>query len=412
MAMRLLYIHERIGALGGAEVNILLTARAMLRMGHSIGLAYGSHGEPASDHPEWRDVFPERIALGDSDSTGAGEIDRALEQFHPDVVVLNKFSNPRVLGALAASGYPVIRMVHDHDLYCMRSYKYHYFSRKICTRAASPFCIFPCGASIGRSPGTGFPLRWIRYGAKRREIEINKKFDRMVVATEYMKEELLRNGFAEDRIEIHAPVPRPTQSPGDPSFGARNLIVFSGQIIRGKGVDVLLESLARVKSKFECVIIGDGRQRPDCERLSRRLGLQDRVRFTGFIAQDQIAGHYRDASLAVMSSVWPEPFGAAGLEAMRCGLPVVAFDAGGIREWLIDGENGFLVPWMDRDAFAASIDKLLADKELARRLGQNGRRFADERFNFDAYVGSLESLFARTARNSAAEADKKEASII
>jgi glycosyltransferase involved in cell wall biosynthesis len=152
-----------------------------------------------------------------------------------------------------------------------------------------------------------------------------------------------------------------------------------------------------VKSPFECVIIGDGRQRPECERLCASLGLSDRVRFTGYVPQTEIAGYYRDASLAVMSSLWPEPFGAAGLEAMRCGLPVVAFDAGGIREWLLDGENGFLVPWMDRDAFARRVDDLLLDKELARRLGLNGRRLVDERFNFDAYIGSLEKLFARSA---------------
>ena len=119
---------------------------------------------------------------------------------------------------------------------------------------------------------------------------------------------------------------------------------------------MLLESLARVVSPFECVILGDGSQRAECERISRRLGLDGRVHFKGFVPQAQIAGYYRDASLAVMSSLWPEPFGAAGLEAMRCGLPVVAFDAGGIREWLLDGVNGFLVPWMDRDAFARKVD--------------------------------------------------------
>ena len=160
---------------------------------------------------------------------------------------------------------------------------------------------------------------------------------------------------------------------------------------------VLLESLARVTAPFECVILGDGSQRAECERLSRRLGLDGRVRFAGFVPQAEIAGFYRDASLAVMSSVWPEPFGAAGLEAMRRGLPVVAFDAGGIREWLLDGVNGFLVPWMDRDAFAGKVDALLLDKALARRLGQCGRQLADERFNLDAYIDGLEGLLGRAA---------------
>jgi glycosyltransferase involved in cell wall biosynthesis len=397
--MRLLFVHERIGALGGAEANILLTAGELRRRGHCVGLAHGGADGGESD---WRDVFTDRIPLGKV--AAADALDQALTQFQPDAVYLHKFSDPDVLRALATCGRPVIRMVHDHDLYCMRSYKYHYFSRRICTRPASPYCILPCGASLGR--GTGFPLRWVSYRAKLREIAANKRFHRLVVATDYMRNELLRNGFAVDQIEIHAPVPRSAESPEAPSFSGRNLIVFAGQIIRGKGVDVLLESLARVRSPFECVILGDGSQRAECERISRRLGLDGRVHFEGFVPQARIRDFYRDASLAVMSSLWPEPFGAAGLEAMRCGLPVVAFDAGGISEWLLDGVNGFLSPWMDRDDFAGKVDALLLDKALARRLGQSGRELADERFNFDAYVGGLEDLFSRaTAQTAAAHAE-------
>jgi glycosyltransferase involved in cell wall biosynthesis len=391
--MRLLFVHERIGALGGAEVNILLTAQELLRRGHSVGIAHG--GRAGIDDAEWRDTFPYRMAL--DESAGAGAMGQALAQFAPDVVYLNKFSEPKVLSALAACRLPVIRMVHDHDLYCMRSYKYHYLSRRICKRAASLYCMFPCGANLARGRKGGFPLRWVSYFAKRREIAANKKFHRMVVASDYMRDELLRNGFARDRIEVHASVPRPTPFVEAPSFSRRNLIVYSGQVIRGKGVDVLLESLALVKSPFECVILGDGNQRAECERLCSRLGLDGRVHFAGFVPQARVAEFYRDASLAVMSSVWPEPFGAAGLEAMRCGLPVVAFDAGAIREWLVDGVTGFLVPWMDRDAFAAKVDALLQDKALARRLGERGRQLADERFNFDSYINGLEGLFARTA---------------
>jgi glycosyltransferase involved in cell wall biosynthesis len=394
--MRLLYVHERIGAQGGAEVNILLTARELIRRGHTVALAHG--GSEGSD-AEWNNLFVERTSMGTP--ARAEALDQALTQFQPDVVYLNKFSDPEVLGTLERCGRPVIRVVHDHDLYCMRSYKYHYFSRRICTRSASPYCVFPCGASLGRATGTGFPVRWVSYGAKLREIAINKKFYRMLVATDYMRDELLRNGFAFDRIEIHPPVPHPTRSLETPSFSGRNLIVYAGQIIRGKGVDVLLESLARVTSPFECMILGDGSHRATCERLSKKLGLDGRVHFKGHVQQSRVVDFYRDASLAVMSSVWPEPFGATGMEAMRCGLPVVAFDAGGIREWLLEGVNGFLVPWMDRDAFAKKVDTLLLDKELGRRMGQSGREMVDERFNFEAYIDRLEGLFSRAAGQTA-----------
>ena len=83
----------------------------------------------------------------------------------------------------------------------------------------------------------------------------------------------------------------------------------------GDGVlDVLLEALARVKTKFECVILGDGNHKPFCEDLSRRLGLADRVHFKGFIPQEELKGYYRECSVVALSSVWPEPIATIGLD--------------------------------------------------------------------------------------------------
>src|SRR5689334_21576515 len=96
-----------------------------------------------------------------------------------------------------------------------------------------------------------------------------------------------------------------------------------------------------------------------------------------------------------MSSVWPEPFGMLGLEAMRYGLPVVGFDTGGIKEWVVDGRNGFLVPWMDRTAYAARVEELLGDKTLARQMGETGRLLVSEHYDFSRTITRLEDLFAR-----------------
>jgi glycosyltransferase involved in cell wall biosynthesis len=300
-----------------------------------------------------------------------------------------------VIETLLESGVPLVRMVHDHDIYCMRSYKYDYFTRKICTRSVGPHCVFPCLASVARDRDGGFPLKWVSYSDKKREVALNRRFNRMNVVTTYMRDELLKNGFDPGRIEIHAPVPRM----GDPnlrsSFSDRNLILYAGQIIRGKGVDVLLESLALLKSNFECVILGDGNHRAHCEALSRKLGLEARVTFKGFVPQEELKAYYRECSVVALSSLWPEPIATIGLEVMRYALPVVAFDAGGIRDWLLDGHNGYLVPWMDRQKYASRLDQLLADKPLARQLGENGLRLVSERYDFDQYIVDLETMFER-----------------
>jgi len=143
------------------------------------------------------------------------------------------------------------------------------------------------------------------------------------------------------------------------------------------------------------VILGDGNHRPFCEQLSRKLGLAARVHFQGYVPAEEVKNYFRECSLVVMSSVWPEPLGMAGIEAMRYGLPVVAFDAGGIKEWLLDGHNGYLVPWMDRATYAARVEELLRNKTVARQMGERGLQLVSEHYDFSKYITGLEDLFAR-----------------
>jgi glycosyltransferase involved in cell wall biosynthesis len=389
--MRILFVHERFGAMAGAEVNAFLTAAELKSRGHVLGII---HGTPTGkSEAAWREIFAGSFALPQRD--GASAVAAALQHFCPDVLYVHKMADLEVIQALVASGKPLVRMVHDHDIYCMRSYKYNPLTRNICTRPASLYCVFPCGAPLMRNRNGGLPVKWMSYLDKRKEIRLNRQCHRMVVATDYMKQELLRNGFDSQRIEIHAPVPRTSESALQSSFSERNLIIYAGQVIRGKGVDVLLQSLALVRVPFECVILGEGSHRPRCERLARELKLAGRVQFKGYVPPAELQAFYSEASVAVMSSVWPEPFGAVGLEAMRYGLPVVAFDAGGIREWLVDGQNGFLVPRMDRVAFGARVEQLLRDKALAREMGARGRQCVREKFKFDEYISGLEQMFVR-----------------
>lgn len=391
--MKILFIHDRLGAQAGAEANLFQTAIALKGLGHELAIAHGS--ETGKEESNWRDVFAECFKLRPGSSVR--DYGEALATFAPDMVYLHNSPDPALVTCLAEASTPVVRMVHDHKLFCLRGCKYTPWNRRPCERALGPYCVFPCGGVIARSSGARRSFDWISYKRKQRELNDHKKFERLIVASHYMKTELLRNGVEASRIEVHPPVPPPVEEAVTPSFGPVNRLVYAGQIVRGKGVDVLLRALAQVETPFECIILGEGHHRAACEALSRRLKLTDRVQFRGYVPQSELTSIYASASLAVISSVWAEPFGATGLEAMRCGLPVVAFDAGGISDWLQDGKNGFLVPWKDHKSFAKCVDILLKDKALARRLGARGQITADEQYNFRRYVDGLESLFVDIA---------------
>jgi glycosyltransferase involved in cell wall biosynthesis len=387
--MRLLFVHQNFGAFGGAETNIQITADELMQRGHLVALMHTTETDRSTE--SWERTFSTRFRLPANRRPEA--VASALDSFLPDIIYLHALPDVDVIETLLASSVPVIRMVHDHSLYCLRSYKYNPLTRAICHRAASLYCAFPCMAPVARNRNGAFPLRLAGFAAHRKELELSKRCARFIVYSEYSKAELVNNGFDPDKVHIHVPMRCGSNSPTS-SFSAQNLIVFAGQIIRGKGVDLLLKALAKLSVPFECLILGDGNHRPYCQRLCTRLNLADRVQFRGFVPADELQKSYVDASVFVVPSVWPEPFGMVGPEAMRYGLPVVAFDAGGIREWLIDGENGFLAPWKDTRAFALHIEKLLRNKDLARQLGRNGRERVNRVYSASGQVDTLEQIFS------------------
>jgi glycosyltransferase involved in cell wall biosynthesis len=98
----------------------------------------------------------------------------------------------------------------------------------------------------------------------------------------------------------------------------------------------------------------------------------------------------RRASVVAIPSRWPEPFGLVGLEAAAAGVPVVAFDVGGISSWLSDGVNGLLVaPGGGASAFGASLARVLSDDSLRERLAR-GAIAAAKQFSRDAHLQALE----------------------
>jgi glycosyltransferase involved in cell wall biosynthesis len=391
--MKLLFVHQHLGAFGGAESNILLSATELGQRGHQLSLLHES--ATGKNEAAWRQAFPQCFQFPAAHQQQS--LSQLLSQLQPDLIYLHKLEDLDAMERLIDSGFPTVRMVHDHDMYCMRSYKYNYFTRQICTRAASLYCIFPCLGCVTRNRQGRLPLKWASYRARRREIRLNQRCSRLVAYSEYARQELVRNGFAPDKIQICVPIRCPQENQLS-SLSSRNLILYAGQIIRGKGVDLLLRALSQVRVPFECFILGDGSHRAHCEQLSARLGLNDRVRFLGFVPQEELKQYYLQASVFTISSVWPEPFGMVGPEAMRFGVPVVGFNAGGIGEWLLDGENGFLVPWKNCSLFAQRIEELLTDKELAARFGRAGRERVYRQYESSQQVLELEKLFQRVLR--------------
>src|SRR6266566_211016 len=159
--MRVLFVHDLFGALAGAEANVLTTAMELKRRGHAVGILHGpGTGRAEAD---WEETFRDRFPLASEDNSFA--VRAALESFHPDLVYVHQMADHPALAALTSAGLPLVRMVHDHDL-C---------TRRIGT-PSSPNGLFQREAFFVRNRKGGFPLNWLSYAARKKEIQLNRQF--------------------------------------------------------------------------------------------------------------------------------------------------------------------------------------------------------------------------------------------
>jgi N-acetyl-alpha-D-glucosaminyl L-malate synthase BshA len=191
-------------------------------------------------------------------------------------------------------------------------------------------------------------------------------------------------------------------SPGAPPSGApvpMPTIVHSSNFRPLKRVDDVLAVFERLRRGRRCrlALLGDGPERPRIEAEVRARGLGDDVEFLG--EQRDVVATLRRAQLFILPSE-TESFGLAALEALACGVPVVASRAGGLPEVVRDGEDGFLLPVGDVDAMAAKAASILDDGALQRRLSATARAGAVSRFSRAPMVTRYEKYYERVLTGS------------
>jgi len=373
--MRVLHVHQRASYFGGVE-QIL----------HDTAVGLSSNGWPQA--LMYLDSDPDPDFL--SPFTDSDKSDSIIERFRPDVALVHKSEDLTQITSVAGS-MPTVRMVHDHDLVCLRRHKYFPLDGQICEHAAGLACYRNlCCVQRPSSPGV-FPIVLRSLRSQRKTMAASRGMRRFIVGSRWMRGQLEKNDYPGDCIDVIHPVPRDLNSVRALPSASAPEILFVGQVIRGKGVDLLLRALGRVRYPWHATIVGVGNHLDYCRELADELGLAERVRFAGWVAHRELEAYYARARFTVVPSRWPEPFGMVGLEAMSRGRPVVGFAAGGIPDWLMDGVAGLLVPAGDVEGFARAMDRLLADHELADNLGRGAARLAAEKFSHEGYLRELMS---------------------
>jgi glycosyltransferase involved in cell wall biosynthesis len=435
--MRILFANDGIGDAGGVQAYLAAVMPALAERGHEVAFLHVDALREGGESPA-----PVGAPHFSVDTLGlVGAVSAALE-WQPDVAFSH---NMRVLDVdrRLAAAVPAVKMMHGYFGTCIGGQKTHLFPGAVpCGRPLGPPCL---AIYLPRRCGRLNPVTMLhQWGWAREQNRLFAAYAAFVVASAHMRDEYVRNGA--DPRRVHAIPLFPTAVPhaaddAPPSVGTTDMpsigstspdathsshaaeawidappvrpaeaadalgsvhrplrVLFLGRMTRLKGGDVLIRAAAEAKhsgTHVRLTMAGDGPQRDEWHDLARRLGVD--ASFTGWLDDAKRTSALEDADVLAVPSVWPEPFGLVGPEAGACGVPAVAFDVGGIREWLHDGKNGWLVPGRPKpDTLAAVLVRIARDPQALARMA-TGARAAAAQLSLARHVSALEEVLREAA---------------
>lgn len=293
--------------------------------------------------------------------------------------------SPAVIEALSEAGVPVVATLHNYRLLCVNG---------VLFRDGKP-----CLDCVGSSPLPGVVHRCYRGSAALSSVAAStiavhrllrtweERVAVLLVPTDFARDTFVRAGLPPGRLLVKSHFtedPGPRRTP--PSVSST--VLFVGRLTEEKGVGVLLEAWERFdEPSLELLVIGDGPLRGRLEADAGR-----RVRFLGRLSPTAVRRHMLEARVLVFPTVWLEPFGMVLIEAMACGLPVVASDIADAASILGAAADGLLVRPADAVALAGALRRL-EDGETLDAAGAAGRARYEALFTPAAGLSGLENAY-------------------
>jgi glycosyltransferase involved in cell wall biosynthesis len=348
--MRILHVCDRLSDRGGAYTWLLGVVDGLVGNGHDVRLVVGTDdgtvGVPC----------PVEVRPGLDARTGQPV---ALEDlacaFAPDVVHVHNVTNPAVLEWAAGRPDAVVTL-QDHRFFCPTRGKWT-LGGEPCRRAMALEVCADCFED-------GRYFREVHALTERRLAAV-RRVPAVTVLSRYMREELVAAGVLASRVRIVPPFVHGLPPAEDEGHDPR-CVLFVGRLAVAKGVGDAVEAWRRSGVDLPLVLAGTGPLRTALERQARsRPGPP--IVVTGWVDRERLSALYRRARALLLPSRWQEPFGIAGIEAMSFGVPVVAWESGGVSEW---HPGPGLVPWGDVDALAPAFPR---DEAVGRLTALYGR---------------------------------------
>ena len=361
MGVRIVHLTDRLTDRGGAHRHLLAIVRALTERGHDVHVVAGD----LCDLSERVAATTHHLPGLDSRTGRPVELDARLRRLDPEVLHVHTVVNPVALDRAAAWG--AIFTVQDHRWFCPGRGKWT-ARNEVCRVPLSPAACAECfddreyqAEMLGLTRARLFALR----GAT------------VLVLSEYMRSEMVLAGLSPAHVHVVPPFvdfdgPGPsTAAAAEPDAGPP-CVLFVGRLVQAKGPMDAVQAWRRSGIDVPLVVAGTGPLRDEVHAAGAEV--------LGWMPHHRLSSLYGRARALLMPSRWQEPFGIAGLEAMSLGVPVVAWESGGIREW----HPGPLAAWGDVEALAGAL-----------REAVGGRVAAPPGFEREILMDRLEQIYER-----------------
>lgn len=318
------------------------------------------------------------------DLEAVSELRRVVASERPDIVHAHNWLVHSFLPLKSWSRARLVLTLHDYSLVCAK--KRFMYRGAPCSGPGFGKCLACAGAHYGKARG---PLTAMANGVmgafERRSVDMFLPVSRAVAVGNGLVDsrlpyQVIPNFFVEEDTST-LPADRSTYLSQLPDGG---FLLFVGDLSEDKGTAILLRAFSELKNAPPLVLIGRN-------HLNNYRSLRNVIILNSW-PHWAVMEAWRRCSIALVPSLWAEPFGLVAIEAMSAGRPVIASRTGGLSDIVVDGETGILVPPGDPQALRQAIECLLDDPGLAERMGQAGKDKSNE-FRASAIVPRIEQVY-------------------
>jgi len=400
--VKILHVNKYLYRRGGAEAYMLDLRDLQQQNGDTVACFAMAH--PENEPSEYSDFFPPRLELNPPPAGMMGRLRAAgrilyspaaragmaevLDRFRPDVVHLHNIYHhlsPSILRPLVERSIPSVMTLHDYKLACptyrflahgepctaCSGARFHHAVLKRCNGGSLPASLLNAIESTVHSWSSAYaPVQ------------------HFIAPSQFLFDQMSKAGIFPERL-VHLPhYVDPDLYPRKSAPGGG--ILYAGRLSFEKGVNVLIRAAAEAQLSLE--IAGDGPDRQKLETLTSELGAT-RIRFHGHLAKKELGSWIEQSAVVALPSQWYENQPLVVLEAYACAVPVVGSALGGIPELVEDGVTGRLVPPGAWERWTEALRDLIQEPERCFAMGQQARRFAEERFSRERHLNSLYATY-------------------